>query len=391
MSQYIDEIEKISYYRERIMQELTRLGVYPDTIAVSEWLEDFDAKLALFTHRYVSTGDNFDTEEFNEAFELIAADLKILYKLVYQLSIEKYKELKEYVDGHLAELQAMAKKYEYKTKFEIDSTSLGDTVFFQANGFDVTQDNSTARVNLGSIEVSNGSQLACIFEADNVADENVVFSFNGKNCSPYSLNRDFFTVPGEIKKNTYTYEVPDGETINSAHVMNVAGLAPSSSNKYIIYAGKDQVATTYDYYNKVEGTPLTFTDAGRVTFYVLNGSFINFDFSETPLSQNFTGTSIANLDTYQKITFEYPLGFSFDFITDGDIYATKGEGVIQDDKLYYPNGDNVRDFYIEEHLMENKTTYDNVTVTVSNLKDNAALVINAIAIKELCASEVSDI
>lgn len=382
MSQYIDEIEKINYYRERIMQELTRMGVYPDTITVNERLADFDAKWALFTHRHISVGDSFDAKAFNEEFQLIAEDLKILYRLVYQLAIKQYRELKDYVEGHLAELQAMGKKYEYKTKLEIDSTALGDTAFFQTSGFDVTMENTTARIALGPVEVSNGSKLACIFDGEDIKPEDVVFSFDGKNCSPYSLNRDFFTVPGAIKKNVYDYDVPEDETINSAHLMNPAGLTPDGRNKYIIYGGKDQIATNYHYYDKLEGTPITPPDAGRITFYVLNGSFIHFDFNKQPLSSNFNGTSLTNLGKHQKITMEYSEGFSFDFLTDGDVYATRGEGIVQDGKLYYPNGDDVRDFFIEEYLMTEKKRYENVSVTVSGLKENTPLVINTIAIKE---------
>ena len=391
MSKYIDEIEKISYYKERIMQEMSSMGVYPDTIAVNERIEDFDARLALFRHRYISSGDTFNAGQFNDDFKLIAEDLKIIYKLVYQLAIKEFKELKEYAEGHVAELEAMSKKYEYKTKFEIDSTSLGNTAFFQAGGFDITMDNTTAHIDLGSIDVSSGAKLACIFDADNIDPKDVVFSFDGHNCSPYSLNRDFLTVPGEIQKQTYEYTVPEDETINASHIMNIPEFKPSAKNKYVIYAGCDQIATDFDYYDKLEGTPIELADAGRITFYVLNGSFINFDFNKEPLSQNFTGTSVTNLSKHQKITMEYSSGFAFDFTTDGTVYATRGEGVVREGKLYYPNGDQVRDFHVEEYLMANKTTFEDVTVTVSGLKTDEPLVINTVAVKELNSIEGIDL
>ena len=73
----IDEIEKLGFYKERIMNELCKMGMYPDIITVQEQLDEFDARLSLFTHKYVSSGEKFDAKDFNEEFELIAADLHI--------------------------------------------------------------------------------------------------------------------------------------------------------------------------------------------------------------------------------------------------------------------------------------------------------------------------
>lgn len=195
--------------------------------------------------------------------------------------------------------------------------------------------------------------------------------------------RDFFEVPGEIEKKVYEYMVPESEVVNAAHIMNVPDFVPDVRNRYVIFGGKDQIATEFHYIDKTDGIPLTFSDSGRITFYVLNGSFINFDFNKQPLSQNFSGTSITNLNKCHKITMEYPVGFTIDFMTDGIIYATKAEGVINESKLYFPYGEEVRDFYIEEYLMEKKTRYDNVTITVNGLKEDIPFIINTVAIKEM--------
>ena len=379
---WIDAVEKLKYYKERIMQELTSMGVYPDAIAVQEQLEDYDAELSIFAHRYAVAGAEFDVDNFNKEFAAIAEDLRIIYKLVNELAIKRYEEVKEYAETHLAELRAMAQKYNVKTKFEIDSTSLGETVFFQASGFDTTIDNSTAKIALGNIEVHKGAQLACIFDAEDVKQENVVFTIGGNNCSPYELNHDLLKIPGEMTKNIYHYVVPEGEVINSAHALNVENFTPSTDNSYLIYGGHNMVAGRYDYHEKFEDTPLEFGGQGRVSFWVLDGTFINFTFSNAPKTSNFNGTSITKMKKHHKIVMEYDKGFSFDFVTDGTVYATRSQGIISDGKLYYPNGDNVRDYYIEEYTANSKVTFSDAVVTISGLKENKPLTINTIAVKE---------
>lgn len=387
MSQYIDEVEKLAYYKEQIMQQLTRVGVFPDMISVNERLADIDAKLSIYRHRQAYSGDEFDTKRFNKEFADIAEDLKIIYKLVYQLSVERYEKIKEFAETHVAEMQSMARKYQNKTRFEIDSTSLGSTIFFQANGFNLSYGNGTATINLGSIEAMKGSKLACIFDAENVAPENVVFSFDGKNCSPYDLNRDFFTVPGTVTNRFCEYTVPDGEMVNTAHIMNIKEFEPDADNKYVIYAGKNCIRDEYQFIEKQENTPITLSVPGEVEFYILGGTFINFDFSQQPLSKNFSGTSITNLKSVHKIIMEHGEGFTFNYVTDGTVYAKRAIGTMRDGKLYYPYGDGVSDFRIEEYYAEDKEQYSNVKVTVSGIKDDTPLTINNIAIKELGREE----
>ena len=172
-------------------------------------------------------------------------------------------------------------------------------------------------------------------------------------------------------------------------IMNLTGFTPSIENRYIIYGGRNQIATDSSYYEKENGVALSFSDAGRITFYVVGGTFINFTFNKKPLSQNFTGTSIEQIDKHQKFTMEYDVGFVMDFVTDGVVYATRENGIVRNGMLYYPTSSPVQTFYIEEYLMENKTSYKDVSVTISNLKDNRPLMINTIAIKELTSLEVA--
>lgn len=387
MNQYTDEIEKINYYKQRIIKNLSQNGIFPDNLIVEERLKDIDAALAILQYIPYSESEMFDTDKFNEDFQRIYDDLLILYKLAYQICIEDFERIKTYAETHLLQLEDLARKYEYKTKFEIDSTYLGNTIFFQANGFDIRQENGIAVIELGKIEVNNASKLACMFQADNIEDNQVVFSFDGNNCSPYSYNKDFFTVNGDIKMQSYNYNLPDDLVNNTEFEMAIDNFIPNANNKYIIYGGSNMIYSTLGlfrtFYEKQEDTPINLTGGGKVVFYVINGSFISFNFSKQPIKTNFDGTKIDNLDSHRKIVIEYYGDFTFDYITDGKVYAVREIGIMKNNKLYYPNNDAISDFLIEEYTEGNKTTYYNVTVTISDLYQDTPLKIGMIAIKEL--------
>jgi hypothetical protein len=304
------------------------------------------------------------------------------------MSVNEYENIKSYAETHLLELEDLARMYEYKTKEELDSTSLGNTVFFQSNGFNITYNNGIAIIDLGKITLHNASKVACIFKAENVSSEQVVFNFDDKyNCSPYDYNKDFFIVPGDIDKNTYFYTLPENCNKVSLYEMSLENFVPDKNNKYVIYGGKNCISSILGnnktFYKKTIDIGLTLTGAGKIVFYVLNSSYIEFDFSTKPISTNFNNNCIDNPEKEQKIVIEYYGSFSFNFFTDGVIYATKENGIITDNKLYYPNADDINSFYILEYLNTKTTDYNNVKVIISDLLDDNLLTINTIALKEL--------
>lgn len=387
MNQYTDEIEKINYYKQRIIKNLSQNGIFPDNLIVEERLKDIDTALAILQYIPYSESEMFDTDKFNEDFQRIYDDLLILYKLAYQICIKDFEQVKTYAETHLLQLEDLARKYEYKTKFEIDSTYLGNTIFFQANGFDIRQENGIAVIELGKIEVNNASKLACMFQANNIEDNQVVFSFDGNNCSPYSYNKDFFTVNGDIKMQSYSYNLPDDLVNNTEFEMAIDNFRPNANNKYVIYGGNNMIYSTLGsfrtFYEKQKDTPISLTGGGKIVFYVINGSFISFNFSKQPVKTNFNGTKIDHLNNHHKIVIEYYGDFTFDYVTDGKVYAVREIGIMKDNKLYYPNNDTISDFLIEEYTEGNKTTYDDVTVTISDSDQDVPLKIGMIAIKEL--------
>ena len=388
LDNYLVELEKLKFYRDRISQQIIHSGRYPNQFELQHKLNDINLRIAIFQNKLIEEKDVFNTKEFNDKFEAIYQDLLILYKVVYQLSVQKYLDIKSYAEMHLSELEQMAKGYEYKTKFEIESTPLGKTVLFKTNGFEIKTNNNIYTINLGDITISKGSKLACIWDSNVTSDENVIFTIGKLNCSPFSYNRDYLKIPGQSNYKTYTYEQSEDTVTQTMAPMDLDNFIPNYNNNYIIYAGKNYIkksVKTGDSVIQRDETSSFYLDdaAGRITFYILNGSYAYFNFSKEPLSKNFSGYNIESMDTHQKITFEYDSGMAFDFTTDGIVYAEKEKGIVNNDVLYYPNNLDVPSYYIEEYNTEDKVTMP-VTVTVSKLNNQEKdLTINAIAVKEL--------
>lgn len=395
MALYLDQKKKIEFYKSRILQDLASKGVYPDDARIAAQISNIDTMLGVLQYINVVPGDTFDTAKFNEDMLRIWTDLKILYDLSYEISVKDYEEIKLKTETKVAELQNMAADYRYKTKFEIDSTYLGDTIFFQSTGYDIVNSNGTVTVNLGTVNVEAQSKLACIFDCDVVTPDKVIFIFkdnNGivTNCSPYSYNRDLMTVQGDLQKNSY-YVTLNGEAVRSAFICTPESLAGkiSRDNKYKLFGGKGCFSTGYvnkQFIQKIPDVPILLNGGGIATFYVIDGSYVNFEFSEEPDSRNFQGNRIFNLPHVQKISVEHSRTLSFDFITDGTIFATCQDGRIVNDELIYPVNDQVNDITIEEYSVGDKISF-NVSVKAGTFTDGLIPDIKAIAIKQISALE----
>lgn len=391
---YQDQIKKLAYYRARIIQEFARKGVYPDDSRISSRLNEIDTMLGVFQYMSIGNGDDFDTNKFNEDMVRILTDLQILYQLAYEISVKDYNELRIYCETHLSQLQNMANGYQYKTKFELDSTYLGNTIFFQSVGFDAVSSNGITTIKLGTIEAEAQSKLACIFDAEGVDVQNVIFTFKDKdgivsNCSPYEYNKDFFLVPGDLKVSSYTYKT-SGDKVTTPFICTPSELSiVNPDNKYLLFGGKGFAQTGYygkKYIEKLTGVPLTMNNSGIVRFFIIGGDYVNFEFSSTPRSKNFEGNSIANMSDHQEIVIEYGSDFSFDFVTNGTIYATRQQGMILSNDLYYPVPDQVTDILVEEYSVGDKVPYE-VTVTAGPFYNGEIPIINTIAIKQLSMLE----
>lgn len=390
--QYKDQIMKLDYYKERIMKMFLKRGIFPGHAQIDKRLADMDESLAIFKRKAVVSGNYFDTEEFNKELSDILQDLKILYKIAYTLAMNDYNELRAYAESHLKELEDYAARCEAKTLLETTSGYLGKTILFQSSGYDMIFDNTTAIIDLGSLTVPEGSLLACIIDAEDVQPNQVLFQFGGDYCSPYSLNHDLYKVHGNRKKYLYYVDNDEDIAITGPIPLDI-GVKPDVSSQYTIYGGLDCLDYSYkNHYGikhiikyKYRNTPMSFDSPGIIEFYVIDGTFINFNFSKQPLKKNFSGSSIdsKNMSNRQKIVIEFDSGFSLDFVTNGDIYAAKKNGIIKDGTLYYPDSDDMYHFMVEELDKGKDYKFNNVYVKIGGLKTDALLNIRMIAIKRV--------
>lgn len=394
---YLDIIEKTTYYKERIMKSFLQKGMYPNKVTVQKKLDDLNVRLAIFRRKAVAGGNYFSADDFNAGMEAILDDLRILYRIALKLSIDEYNNLQSYIDSHLTELETFARHCERKSSFEINNSYLGETVYIQTYGFTIKRENSTAVISLGEVKAPRGSKVACLFDGQNIAPDNVLFKFGGKYCSPYSLNKDTFTIPGEAAVNSYDYETAKNAVVSSSRLLKPENLTAKDENDYIIYAGKNELmfspasspASTiiHHFYEKKLGQNVSFSEGGRLEFRVIEGSYIHFSYSVKPTMQNFEGTSFDTIDKKdQKIVIEFDKPFTIGFNTNGKIYAVKRRGVTEKGSLIYPYYDKLNTFHIIEHSRGEMYTYSDVTVTISNLLLNTPLTINMIGIKMLATA-----
>jgi len=176
-------------------------------------------------------------------------------------------------------------------------------------------------------------------------------------------------------------------------VLNNETFKPAQNNHYIIYGGKNCITSIYNevskFHEKKTSTPITLSDKiGRVTFYVLDGSYINFEFSKQPLSRNFSGYAIQGTKKVRKVTFEYEGPFSFDYVTDGDVYATRKTGVVKGSQLLYPDADELSTFRIEEYKRDITTEHS----FTAKIKQSTAIepLVTMVAVKELSVFDEVD-
>lgn len=392
---YAEELAKINYYKERIIKEFAKNGIHPDNTMIKKRLEKIDKSIAIYQPYSRVTGEYFDAKEFNEDIRQVYADLKILYQLAYDLCVKDMNELQSYAETHLTQLETLAQHYQRKTQMELNGTYLGKTIYFQTYGYKISGDNGVRTIDLGSVDITPGGKLACIFEpkeqTPQLSDVSFVFTDKDDNtlsCSPYELNKDTLTIPGKSKITTYSYTPPTGSKITSSFQLTPEGLTPTMDNTYLIYSGKDRICTgTYDkiFTYKTSGVALNLTKSGKTTFYILNGTYIQFDFKEEPISKNFNGTSIKNMGDHKKIIIEHGDNFIMDFTTDGTIYASCEYGTVKNGALYYPGATNLTDFMIEEYSAADKAPYQ-AKVIVNNSYESTFR-INAIAIKEMNSTQ----
>lgn len=366
MPTYKDVLLKTQFYKDRIVNEMIKKGIYPREDLINERLQNIDRFLALFKHEDVVSGKKINVEKFNEEYKLIQQDLIFLYRLVYEVAVKEYEYIRSYTHAHMSELESLAKRYRLRSDFEIGSASLGETIFFQESGFEIENKDEYLYFNLGEIHPKKGSTLAFLFQAEGVSAEDVVFGLvDGANqihyVMPHNYMQDVFYVPGSLSTKTYESTLQEDVIINSSFELISEDLEPDKQFEYHIFGGKDKVTVkdeTGEYLMAVDDNNNFYVASeGIAEFYIYRGTYAKFTFNKAPIQTNFNGTMIDNLHPYHKIYIKADGGFGFSIMTDGIVFSTKDKGQIRDGKLFFPRKTDARDFLIEEVMPGEVTEY----------------------------------
>ena len=385
---YRDVAAKIEHYRDMIYQEFAKKGLTPGSSEVATRLSRINHYLSIFRHENVSTGETFDAAAFTQMTEDVYADLKILYQLVYDLTVTEMAALTDYADAHVADLAVMADRYEKKNRLETQVTSLGKTVMFKSYGFTPVYQNGKAVLSLGSLTANAGSQLSGVFEGEEIEDSQVTFTFTRgseeSTVGPWSHAGGSVTVPGSKTIRTYAYAIDADQILNEKFAVLATGLTPKGSNEYKVLAGENKlsnkgqlVAAT----SAVGGLSFSATDKASYEGYIYGASYITFHFSKAPSGKNFSGSSILSPQSIHRIAIDFNEAAGLTISTNGRLFAACQPGTVAEGRLWYPKGSMAKDFLVHEASPGELVTYSDVSVSISDPPEYP--VISLIAVKQL--------
>lgn len=368
---YIDQEKKVEYYKKLIIDTITKTGSYPAPSLVQDRLSDIDASLSIYRTNIKSSGDTFDTEEYNNALNNIYNDLLILYRSVYELSVKEYNQLKTKVNMELQDLETTAQKCYRRSELETINT-FGKTLFFQASGFKQNYDNGVITIPIDSITTHEQATLACIVDgADTLPYDSMYFKIKDKRVKPYNYNSDVYTVLGTSNVNTYSYTITS-EKKSSTFAFAIDKFTPDSKASYKVLSGKDSFVflDSSSYSPKLLAKQLNMSvninSKGIVTFYIYNAKNISFEFNKEPIAKNFETNTIASPDMIQKINLTLETGTVFNIITDGAMYAYYDIAFMSDDSVCGYRHDTISDYMLIETKESDVVTIDDIQLVIEN-------------------------
>ena len=396
---YDDELLKLDFYKQYIIKEFIRNGIYPNDNAVQQKINDIDLSLALFKHLNIKEGINFDTEQYNKEIMLLYQDLCFLYNLLQQIIITKYNGLQQFAYSHLEDLNNKAAECALRVKEEIGTTSIGNTLFFKHNGFNISSDNNILTIDCGAVKLNPFTKIACLCDIDNIDYSHLICDFKNDTdeftVPVYNYNQDTIIIPGDANFTNFTMILNNNQIINGP--IQITTIETINMNdEYLIFGAKDNI-NIMDYTvssNSLVNKP---TDSGAVSvntnstidFYVIGANKITFWFSEKPIHANFSlDNYIVTITNHiQHFTMDVNAGFSFKFTIDtGNVYAIKSNGIVQNNNLYYEGNTIVKDFYVEHYGAGDGIDY-NLKLNIY-VNDDSIPIVNSVTVKELSTGEV---
>lgn len=392
---YKDMILKLEYHKNRIIQLFIKQGYFPRQDEINEKLKSIDERLALFKSYKFIPGEKVNVKELNHNLEMLYLDIKFLYEIVQDLYIEKYNTMVLNIETHMIYLESLADYFKKRGHEEINSTSLGRTIMFKTDNFDIEVKDETIEIGAGEIELLEGSEIACFANINNTDKTNIMFKFKAANNSkdfialPYNYNNETYLVPGELTINEHDYTLSDNFNVNDNIIIPIE---TNVNNSYKILGGKNKMIIT----DKVTGNisiadfptsdnPFVAVNNCYISFYVENKSNIEYSFSEKPYHTNFSLQNglIKTTKPIQKIFLDVPKDFNCYFHIDNDegkVWAELDEGILDGPNLIYRGTTLVRDFKIKEYVKDKKTKYS-VYVVITEMDNDED--IDSIYIKEI--------
>ncbi len=399
MEIYKDMLEKLKYHKNNIINAFIRKNYYPSNDEIQAKLQLVDSRLALFEAYISKPGSYMNIKELNYCFEMIAKDIEILYSVLENILVNEFSALNVFIEASLSELESKADYYRKRCTEEIHSTTLGTTIFFQGNNWNIAENNEVNIISLGAMNLIEGMEIACFAEINNLDKNDVVFKFEcndpDKNfyALPYNYNNNSYKVPGEIAVNQYDLLMPQTSIVEDYIPIT---FQMNFENKYKIAGAMGGMQVTYRRTGEVFLYKFANIDNAFVApedcfveFFVVDGNgsapYMEYSFTEEPISTNFSlQNGLISLDKdIVKISIECQKGLGMFFmVPEGTVYASVEDPVIVNKETMLFKGNwNIRDFVLREYVRTNTTSY-RIKVYIKST-ENIAGNIESIYIKDV--------
>ena len=391
---YKDILLKMDFHRKHIINTFIKRGYFPKNEEINEKLEQINLRLALFKKQVFTPGEIFDTKEINHMLAMLYTDITFLYKVLEDIQVQEYNRLLLNIETHMSNLESIANHFKKRANEEINGTSLGQTLLFKTNDWEIDFNDDSVEVALGELELIQGSEISCFANINNTDKKNIVFEFSASDSKydfialPYNYNNDTYIVPGKIDTKDYELKLEENFNINSEIKIP---FPTNIKNNYKILGGKGKMVVTDKETNSIQvldlptyDKPFVATKNSFISFYVEGKGDIEYSFNKRPFHCNFSiQNGLINIERdIQKVFLDVEEGFIcyFAFNNDSIGWATLENALPYDKYLIYNGMILVRDFKVKEYIRDKKTKYD-IKVKINEADKDE--VIDCIYIKEV--------
>lgn len=403
MDMYKDILLKMKYHKEQVIKAFIKKGYYPKEDEISARMAQIDHRLALFEAFISVPGTKMNIKEINNCFKRISQDLMFLYSVVKELNEIDLNRTKLFIEAHLTELENIAEYYKKRNDVEVNTTTLGTTLFFAAGNWKTETKDSVSTIDLGSVELIQGTKIACFCNANNVIPNTVKFVFEHEDpdfrfeALPYNYNNDTYRIPGELEIEKQQLVLGDDARWESDADYLPITIKTNPANEYIVTGGKNKMVVTYKDTGFTELVDIPVNEfhfytkrACYITFYYCDGTEFEYSFNKRPNHTNFSMHSgiVKTTSDVHKVFIDADKEFTCSFkfpVKEGSVWASAKEAIIGGPTHIMYNGFGLnkfmREFEIREYIKSNKITYKLKAYMESN--EDTTAVIDSIYIKEI--------